>query len=430
MRAFSRAGSICAVTFGLAGLVFSQTPGAFAIKDAHVFTGSAELPKATVVLRDGLVEAVGSGIAIPADAWVIDGAGLNVYPGFIDALSTWGIPPNTAEEEQDHAPARANGPEDRPQTYAYERAADLASPTDPRLEAARAAGFTTAATYPNRGIFEGLGAMLQLAGAHGRDMVVAQPIGQQIVLRTGSFRAGFPNSLMGDIAYIRQMYLDVDHYRQARQTYAAHTVGLRRPGYDHALEALSESPRMLLPADEIQQIDRMLAFGAELHQPFVLYGLHEAFERVDQLKQAGNPVLVSLKWPEKPKGGDPNAVPNYRDLVMRQQAPAVPAMLSKAGVKFAFFSDGVDKAPDLRKALKKAINAGLSPADAVRALTLSPAEIYGLSDRLGSIDKGKIANLIVCKGDVFDDKSMIQYVFIDGQELQPPDDVQHPKEAK
>lgn len=446
------------LTAGLwAGIaVPSEVPSAIAIKDARVVTVSgADLPKATVLLRDGLIQDVGPGIAIPADAWVIDGSGLTVYPGFIDGLSTWGIPgaveppgggrpagapgpaptpptpptPPQAPAQAQAAP-RSNGPEDRPQTHAFEHAADLVSPADHRLEAARAAGFTSAATFPNRGIFEGLGAMVNLAGQRNRDMVVAEPIGQQIVFRTGGFLSGFPNSLMGNIAYIRQLYLDLDHYKQAQQIYATQVRGTRRPEYDHDLAGLAESGRVLVPAMEAQQIDRALNFGRELKTPFIVYGLHEGYKRINELKQANAPVLVSLKWPEKPKDQDPTDIPNYRELVMRDQAPAVPGMLAKAQVKFGFYSDRVDTAPDLKKALKKALDAGLSRADAIRALTLNIAEIYGLSDRLGSIEKGKIANLVVTKGEAFDDKTSVEYVFIDGTELKPTKEAQQGPEKK
>ncbi len=306
------------------------------------------------------------------------------------------------------------------------------TPADNRLEGARAAGFTTAATFPNRGIFEGLGALVNLAGERGRDMVLQQPIGQQIVFRMGAGGMGrsFPSSLMGNIAYVRQLYLDLDQYEQAKKIYASNPAGNRRPEYDHDLEGLAQSPRLLLPADEAQQIDRILNFGHELKVPFAIYGAHEAYERVDELKQANVPVLVSLKWPEKPRDPNPEDVPNYRELLMREKAPAVPGMLAKAGVKFAFFSDGVDTAPDLRKAIRKSIDAGLSRADAVRALTLTPAEVYGVADRLGSIDKGKIANLVVIRGDVFDDKSTIEYVFIDGNEFEPSKQAQEGPPAR
>jgi hypothetical protein len=256
--------------------------------------------------------------------------------------------------------------------------------------------------------------MVSLAGERGRDMVIDPCVGTQVNLRTGGFRSGFPGSLMGLLSYVRQLNLDEEHYKVAQQLYAAHETGTKRPEYDHDLEALMNSPRLLLPAVEAQQIDRMLTFGAELKAPFVLYGLHEAYRRVDELKQANVPLLISLKWPERPRDADPADVPDYRTLEMRDQAPVVPAMLAKAGVKFAFYSDGVDTGPDLKKAIKKAIDAGLPQADAIRALTLSAAEMYGVANRLGSIEKGKIANLVVTRGDAFGDKSKVEYVFIDG----------------
>jgi imidazolonepropionase-like amidohydrolase len=391
----------------------AEVPSAIAIKDAHVVTVSGEdLPKATVLLRDGLIQDVGAGLAIPRDAWVIEGAGLTVYPGFIDGLSRWGL----AAAANTPAP-RAHGPEDRPQTYSFQRAADLLDPADHRLEAARGAGFTAAATFPDRGIFEGLGAMIGLTSRRAREMVIAEPIGQQVTFRIGRGPAGsgFPASLMGNIAYVRQLYLDLDHYKQAKET--------RRPEYDHSLEGLAESPRVLLPADEAQQIDRMLNFAPELKTPVLLYGLHEAYRRIETLKQTHVPLLVSLKWPEKPRDGDPNDAPNYRELLMREQSPTVPGLLAKAGLKFGFYSDGIDTAAGLRQAVKKAIDAGLPRADAVRALTCNVAEMYGVSDRLGTVERGKIANLVVTKGDVFEDKTTIEYVFVNGQKFEPEKEV-------
>jgi imidazolonepropionase-like amidohydrolase len=414
------AGFICAVCASAA------VPSAIAIKDARVITVSGpDLPRGTVLVRDGLIEDVGPDLTIPADAWVIDGTGLTVYPGFIDGLSTWGIPSaaKASAAAPSSSPPRAHGPEDRPEDYAFERAADLMNPSDARLQMARDAGFTTAAAFPERGIFGGEGAIVDLAGVRGRDMVVASRAGQYIALRTGPFSAGFPNSLMGVIAYIRQTYLDLDWYKRANTIYAAHVNGNRRPGYDHYLEALGNSPRVLLPATEAQQIDRMLSFGAELKQPSIVYGLHEAYRRIDELSRAKIPVLVSLKWPAAPKDADPTAVPDYRTLVMRDQAPSVPGLLAKAGVPFGFYDDGVEKTADLKKAVKRAIDAGLPQADAIRALTLSVAEMYGVADRLGSIEKGKIANLVVTRGDAFADKTKIEYLFVDGQQFKPSEDV-------
>lgn len=392
----------------------AEVPSAIAIKDARVVTVSGEdLPKATVLLRGGLIQDVGAGLAIPQDTWVIEGAGLTVYPGFIDGLSHWGLAPVTNPAPE----MRPRGPEDRPQTYSFERAADRLDPHDRRLEAARAAGFTAAATFPDRGIFEGLGALIGLAGGDARDMVIAQPIGQQVMFRItrGPARGGYPASLMGNIAYVRQLYLDLDRYKQAKE--------IRQPEYDHALEGLAESPRVLLPADQAQQIDRMLNFAPELKTPVALYGLHEAYRRIETLKQTHVPLLVSLKWPERPRDAGPNDTANYRELLMREQAPAVPGMLAKAGLKFGFYSDGIDTTSGLRQALKKALDAGLPRAAAIRALTLNVAEMYGVAERLGTIERGKMANLVVTRGDVFEEKSSIEYVFVGGRKFEPAKEV-------
>jgi imidazolonepropionase-like amidohydrolase len=106
-------------------------------------------------------------------------------------------------------------------------------------------------------------------------------------------------------------------------------------------------------------------------------------------------------------------------LEQRDKAPTAPAVLQKAGIKFALYSDGQDAPRDFQRAVKKAIDSGLSREDALRALTLSPAEIYGVADRVGSIEKGKIANLVLTKGDIFDDRTTVVMVFVDGKKYTP-----------
>jgi hypothetical protein len=226
---------------------------------------------------------------------------------------------------------------------------------------------------------------------------------------------------MGAISYIRQIYLDADHYKLVKAAYEKNPRGMQRPEYDRALEGVIESKRILLPANRWVEIDRMIHFAAELKQPAIYYGIREGFEdrSVKYLKDAKATVLVSLKWPEKARDQDPEAEDPYRQMVLREKAPTTPAVLQKNGIKFALYSDGIDAPRDLQRAIKKAIDNGLSREDALRALTLSPAEIYGVQDRLGSIEKGKIANLVVTKGELFDDRTQIQFVLVDGNKYVP-----------
>jgi imidazolonepropionase-like amidohydrolase len=418
----------------------AEIPGAVAIRNAKIVTvGGPVLAKGTVVIRNGLIEAVGDNVQAPADAAIVEGEGLTVYPGLVDGLSTWGMPgggtpaaagggrgggggaPAAAPTGGAAAAPPARGPEDRPATTSWIKAADEILPTDRRITTARAAGFTTAVAFPTRGIFAGQGAIIDLGtGETAGDMVVSPSAGQYIALARGG--GGFPSALMGTISYIRQIYLDAAHYALVKDAYAHDPRGMQRPAYDRALEGVLESKRILLPANRLVEIDRMLHFAAELKQPVILYGMQEGFrpEAVDLLKKAGVPALVSLKWPEAPRDPDPELVESLRTLQTRDQAASAPMMLKKAGVPFAFYSDGLDAARDLQRAVKKAIDAGLSREDAVRALTLSPAEIYGVADRLGSIEKGKIGNLVVTSGDIFDDRTKVMMVFVDGVKYIPP----------
>jgi len=407
----------------------AEGPQVFAIRNARIVPVSrAPIEKGTVVIRDGLIDAVGANIDPPADAWVIEGAGLTVYPGLIDALSTWGIPaaaPVRSSTTATPAAPAISGPEDRPSNTSYLKAADQIVATDRSIEAARDAGFTTAITFPTANIFAGHGAIFNLAGERPGGMIVSPSAGMYIAIRTGAPGIGsrtFPGSLMGVIAYIRQIYLDADHYKLANEIYATHPQGLQRPAYDRTLAAVLESPRILLPASRAVEVDRMVRFGQELKRSTLLYGGAEAWRSAELLRQAKTPVLVSLKWPERLPTADPEAPDSLRVLEMRDKAPSTPGVLAKAQVKFAFYSDGIANPKDVAKAVKKAIDAGLAQVDAVRAMTLSAAEIYNVADRLGSIDKGKIANLVVTEGDLFQDRTKVKYVFVDGAKYEPQPD--------
>ncbi|MBZ5724579.1 MAG: amidohydrolase family protein [Acidobacteriia bacterium] len=438
----------------------AEAPQAVAIRNARIVTVSGPaIAKGTVVVRNGLIEAVGDNVPVPADAWVVDGEGLTVYPGLIDALSTVGIPgaapaaaaggrgagrgaapatPTvTAPAPAAQTEPRAWGPEDRPATTSWLLAADEIQATDHRIETVRSAGVTTAATFPTRGIFAGQGSLVDLiSGEKAGEMVLVPSVGQYISLSRGGFGGGgggggggFPSSLMGTIAYIRQIYLDAAHYQLVKDAYAHDPRGMRRPEYDRALEGVLESKRILLPANRLVEIDRMLRFAAELKQPAILYGAREAYrpEAAELLKKGGASVLVSLKWPEPPaRTADSEDTDTLRTLETRDKAPAAPAALQKAGVKFALYSDGIDQPRDFQRAVKKALDNGLSREDAVRALTLSPAEIYGVADRLGSIEKGKIANLVVTRGEIFDDRTKVEMIFVDGRKYTPAADTTAP----
>ena len=420
----------------------AQPPSGIAIRNARIVTGSGPvINKGTVVLRNGLIDAVGENITIPGDAWIIDGEGLTVYPGLIDSISTWGIveatptatpaaaaptgggrgaaaPPSTTP------PAR--GPEDRPLTTSWLRAADQISTSDRRIESARNAGFTTAISWPKRGIFAGQGSVINLGGEKPTDMIIAPSAGQYMTLSNGGFGGGYPASLMGSFSYIRQVMIDAERYTKVKKQYADNPRGMARPEYDRALEGVIESPRLLLPANRAVEITRMIAFAKELKRPTVLYGLHEGYRAADAVKASGIPVLLNLRWPEKTPNGDPEELDSLKALETRDKAPTTPAEFAKRGILFAFYGDAVEQPRDIIRAVRKAMTNGLSEADALKALTINAAEIFGVSDRLGSIEKGKIANVVVTKGGIFDERPQVMHIIIDGVKYEPTPDAPTP----
>lgn len=419
------------------GTMRGEAPGLLAIQDARIVTVSgAVIEKGTVVVRNGIIAEVGAGAAVPKGAWIVDGKGLTVYPGLIDALSTWGIPeaaaaapaatgrggatpPAVAPGATQTAAPRSWGPQDRPGTTSWVKAADLVKPTDRRIETARGAGFTTAVTYPKQGLVAGHGVVVNLGGETSGQMIVDASAGLYLSL-TPSGYTGFPSSPMGMLAYFRQLWIDAEHYRLAKAMYAREPANVKRPEYDRALEGVLEAKRVLLPAASPVALERMLKVASDLKTPFVLYGVAQGYEMAERLKQTAAPVVLNVKWPARERDADPERVESLRTLEIRDKAPSSPAVLAAAGVKFAVSSDGIDTPRDVIRALKRSIDVGLKKEDALRALTLSAAEIYGLAGKLGSIERGKIANLVVTDGDLFDEKTKVKMVIVDGVKYLPP----------
>lgn len=415
----------------------AEVPSLVAIQDARIVTVSGGvIEKGTVVFKDGIIADVGPTAQIPSGAWVVDGKGFTVYPGLIDALSTWGMPAPPPQQQQQaqggprgQASAntpRSRGPEDRPGTNSWVMAADLVKNDERRVELAHSAGFTTAVTFPRPGLIGGHGAIINLGGDTAGAMVVDPNAGLFMSTRPSGY-VGYPNSLMGVLAYFRQLWIDANYYKMNKELYAKSPQTIARPAYDRALEGVLTAHRVLLPARDPIQMRRMVKLGKELQEPVVLWGVVEGYRMADELKQTGTPVVLNVKWPTKPRGSDPEVIDTTRVLEIRDKAPTSPAVLAAAGVKFAVSSDGFESPKDVLKALKKSIDLGLKKEDAIRALTLSAAEIYGVADRMGSIDKGKMANLVVVKGDLFDERLTIAMIFVDGVKyLPPPEPVQTP----
>src|ERR1700687_4141584 len=281
-------------------------PQSFAIRGATVVPVSRpRIENATVVISRGVITAVGKDASFPQEAWLIDGKGLTVYPGLFDSFTDIGLsaaPPasggeGTARPQQ----SISRGPEDRPGSTPWRDAAGEASLSDKRIEAWRSAGFTTVVSAPKGGIFAGQAAILDLAGERNGDLVVKSPVAIPVSLQPVGNFSSFPGSLMGTVAYVRQVWIDTDWSSKAEAIYEKNPRGVARPRYDRSeaalADALEDHAVVLIPAHNPVQIRRAFELVDRWHVNGVLYGGQMAYEVADEIAAKKLSVLVDLKWP-------------------------------------------------------------------------------------------------------------------------------------
>jgi imidazolonepropionase-like amidohydrolase len=241
--------------------------------------------------------------------------------------------------------------------------------------------------------------------------------------RPGVGTNGYPESLMGVIAFVRQAFLDAQHYSTARGIRAGGDRSAERLAAqdDPVLEAMQPAIDRKMPvafeANEPREILRALKMANELKLDPIVTGARRAQEVAGDLKAQNARVIYSLNYPQRPRILAPDADEPIKALRDRAQASKAPGELAKAGVTFGFASEGLSDPKDFVKNAAKAVRAGLAEDAAIRALTIDAAAIAGVRDRLGSIEKGKVANLIVTKGNLFDDNTTITRVFVEGRSV-------------
>lgn len=416
------------------GVADRAAPATYAITNARIVPVSGPtIERGTLVIRNGLIAAVGANAAVPGDARVVDGAGLTVYPGLIDGLSNTAIPARlgggggggggaaqallfgqAGTSEAAAAPNSLHPAGLQPEV----RAIDLVRFEADALEAPRNAGITATLTAPREGIFAGQSALINLAGANAQDALVRSPVALHVGFTPLRGR-DYPNSLLGVFAALRQMLLDAQRHREVNAAYARNPRGMVRPDNDPSLAALQpvltrEMP-VIMMANTQREIERALDLAAEFNLRAFIAGGEEAWKVADRLKRDNVPVIVSLNFPRAPQNPTADADPEpLRVLQARVDAPRNPGRLVAAGVRVAFSSGGLGM-NDFLGHVRKAVTAGMARDAAVRALTLAPAELFGVADRLGSIEVGKIANLTVTRGDLLDASGRVMQVFIDGR---------------
>ena len=436
---------------------------AVAFTNAKIVTRPGNtIESGTVICRNGLIEAVGADIEIPFDAKVIDCEGMVIYAGFIDAGTTKGLP-----EGEDDGRQSGSGSDRRDIDLATQIAAstrevnrkgifpDYSSSRFVAIENDdakdwRSHGFAVVHVMPSGELLNGTTSVVSLADANAT--AVRDSILQSDFAAAGGWRSsgrGYPTSLMGSVAHLRQTFLDGQHYQTSWDIYRNVKTGLQRPPQDPALQSvgkiLSRELPLIMPASWIDDIYRAKKLADEFDLQLVLDGVQHAYELTEELKAFDVPVILRMDFPDKPElGKDPSRRRrnggfggfrrggNQEDDEIDKRIPVAKGVLEDrlakweaevgnagtlavARIEFALSTEGTEDAGQFFKNLRMAIDQGLDSDVALAALTVVPARLFGLADQLGTIASGKIANLVVMSDDFNAEKSKVKYTVVGGQ---------------
>ncbi len=371
-----------------------------------------------IIIRDGLIGSIGTIgiIKIPEDAEVIEAKGLTAYPGLISAHTNFFIEPPKEERPAGEARQAAESQPQKPVPKHVPQAFSLLKPKKTTLEALHRIGITTVLTVAGSGIFAGQSVLLNLNGEAAEPMVVKNPVALHISFVTE--RGAYPSSLMGTMALLRQSFLDAAYYASHRSRFEQLRRGLKRPEYNPFLEDLvpyvvDKKPIIFACANQ-EDIKRTLRLRDEFKLNILISGANEAWRVSDLLKKTPVPLLVSLDFrppltSEYSQKGEEERRKAEKDIY-----PANAQALAQAGVPFALTSFGLSDAAAIQKNVRAAIKAGLPAEEALKAMTITPAKFLGIDSSLGSLEPGKMANVILTKGEIFDEKTEVEKVFVDG----------------
>jgi hypothetical protein len=407
----------------------AKPPRVHALVGARIVVAPGKvIESGTVVLRDGVIAAVGAKVEVPADARVWDLKGRTVYAGLVEAYSVrpWpqaggggGGGQGQAREGERAAGGALANPQLHPERDMTALPVDAAA-----AKRLRDAGFGAALVAPKDDILRGTSVVVELGDGGEAQSLLRQGVAQHAQLRAAGRReagvgGSYPVSLMGAIALFRQTLLDAAWYGKAQAAYARNPAQ-ERPPAEPALARLgrvaSGDDLIVFETDDVLDTLRVAKVVRELKLRAMVVGNGEEYKRLDAVRQTGLTHILPLAFPKAPKveGDGRDDTVDLEALRHWDAAPDNPRLLLGSGLTVAFTSYRLDDPKQLFANLALAIQRGLRPEQALAALTTTPAQLLGLGDRLGTVEPGKIANLVVVEGDLFVAKPKLREVWVDG----------------
>ncbi len=417
---------VAGLTLLLTTLVFSQTKPV-ALKGGKLLTVShGTIENGVLVMKDGKIAAIGAAgsVNVPADAQVIDVTGMTVYPGLIDSETQLGLTEISAEQMTNDLVESSD--EIMPHMHVY----DAFHAESELIPVSRLNGITNAIVAPASGdTLPGQDSFIQLDGASALEMLLIRDIAMPLNFTAEQRRneswekRKFPQTRMGMAAQLRQTFLDAQEYERSWNDYNKKKADFEKnpqgdkekdkkqppspPKRDLKLEAvlpyLDGKKQIVLAAEEASDLETAVGLAKEFNLKFVLNHISYSQPVLDYVASLKVPVIVGPIY-ENPK-------PDERyDAVY-----SLPAQLYKRGVKIAFASYDAHQVRNLPYQAGFAVAFGLPYDEALKAVTLNPAEMWGVADKLGSLDVGKTANVVVSTGDPLDVASDVKQVYIEGK---------------
>lgn len=400
--------------------------GTYAITNATIVVSPGKrIDQGTVVIKDGLIVAVGRQVAIPGDALIVKGDSMYVYAGFIDGYSHTGVSaPKESSKEKIKYPG--NPPPDRAGVNPHIDVRDFFNPSDRAVAELRGQGFTMSQVVPQGNLLPGQAALVLLGEGTAEQMVVQgkSALYSELTGATGVY----PSTVMGVMAKWRELYRQASLAKGYEATYAQNPAGLERPAADRMLEAfypvIEKRQPVLFQAEKVIETQRVLKLKEDFGFNLLIANLKEGWPIVEKIRGSGAGVFLSLELPgeikedkKKEKENPPTA---EKKALEERKATAVAnytaqaAVFSKAGIRFGFSANSV-KAGDINTNIRRMIAAGLSEDAALAALTTTPAQMLGVANRMGTVENGKMANLIVTNTSYFNEKATVKYIFVEGK---------------
>ncbi|WP_186434996.1 amidohydrolase family protein [Gillisia sp. Hel_I_86] len=397
--------------------VLDQRPNTIAITNATiVYAPGMMVQNATLLIRDEHIEKVASTRNVPLGYTEIDAKGKYIYPSFIDMFSTYGqpevkIPPRgNPYVKREQIQSNTKGPYNANEAIKAEYNASEHFLIDKKqAQQLRKQGFGLVTIFRPDGIARGTASLVSLGENNENKSMLKPKAAVHFSFDKGSSTQDYPISPMGRVALLRQTYYDAQWYSQFEH----------KPFTDRSLDAILETkslPKIFETNGWLEAL-RVQKIAKEFNIDYIIKGGGDEYQRIDDIKALNATLIIPLNFPEAYDVSNPFVTQKIAlaDLKHWELAPSNPARLEEQGVEFAITSNGQKKIEDFLTNLKKAVNYGLSPKQALYSLTVLPAKLLYQEDHIGTLENGKLANFLMASGDIFDDNTVIYENWVQGK---------------